>query len=237
MLLKATGNRGANHIDKLGRTPLNYLFTFSLHHEMDENPVANQNRIALTKALLEGWDDTEQTLDECGQSKLHYASVLLELSDVEDITGILVDVDFRNRDGQTALHVAISSGKDATALELLMNGANPAVTNNGGDSSLMIVCRNGGCLNSVQWMADNGSEALLTATNGEEQTCLGLMCANGHAKTVEILLGTKLLYPSQPLLCAGNSILHLAFRGNQKEIIDMIFNCDRLSEIWDLTYY
>ncbi|XP_053736960.1 NF-kappa-B inhibitor alpha-like [Synchiropus splendidus] len=118
----------------------------------------------------------------------------------------------QNHQRQTALHLAVITEQPLLVDSLLKAGADPRLTDDGGNTALHIACKKGSlaCFANI---TQNGSSrhltSLISSTNYNGHNCLHIASINGFISLVESLvrLGADINAQEQ---CSGRTALHLA---------------------------
>ncbi|KAJ1478836.1 ankyrin repeat-containing domain protein [Baffinella frigidus] len=94
------------------------------------------------------------------------------------------DINVKDTDGETPLHIAVEAGNDGFVQTLLSMGADVHVTTELGDTALHLATR-GGCCEAVQMLLDNCAD--LRAKNSSGETPEDLASAPGQERVSAIL--------------------------------------------------
>ncbi|KAF5697892.1 NACHT ankyrin domain-containing protein [Fusarium globosum] len=133
----------------------------------------------------------------------------------------LSDIDRKDSDGKTALHVAIEHGLKAEARTLIQNKADIGLSDNEGQQPLYLACKNGST--ELVTLLLNKSAIVDAASNGGE-TPLAAACRKGHTQIANILLDNKA--NTRTFDKENWTPLHLASLTNLEEIVKRLVHED-----------
>lgn len=136
-------------------------------------------------------------------SPLMYAAIKNYFDCLNVILEFNLDINFRNKSGNTALLYACQFGHFDCAYELLKRGADPMIANNNGDNCLHI-CAYMGYVELVKLLL---CYCFPNAQNNFGETALMIACKYNHRKVVKILYGFVNPYITT---IVGNNCLHVA---------------------------
>ncbi|CAB0030422.1 unnamed protein product [Trichogramma brassicae] len=209
--------------DKLGWTPLQWAL--------------NCNHRKLVQALLRNGANPNLANRE-GHTPLHIccvrsddyalAEMLLKICE-EDYQ--LVDVDARDRRGDTPLHLALHYGNSNTAELLLRHGADPRVANAQELTPLHIICKNN-CVGRdlvntlIELGKDNFQPVLINAQDNNGNSPLHLALLYNRTSLIEPLLRNG----ADPNLAnnKGCTALHIVCkRCNDVDLVEMLFEISK----------
>ncbi|XP_034942443.1 putative ankyrin repeat protein RF_0381 [Chelonus insularis] len=196
-----------NFQDEAGNTPL--------HHA-----VMNNNREFL-QALLECNADPA-IKNYFGKNVLHFALTCIGGDNcIQDILDSNVDIDAVNRDGETALHLAIQWNDDNIVKLILKKNPNIDMKNNIGDTALHKTVKRKHC-HMVELLLKNGANVNLK--DGSEKTVLHLAIELDELNIIPLLLENKANANLKD--ASGNTVLFLAAKLSKipAEIIKYILN-------------
>ncbi|GLH10993.1 E3 ubiquitin-protein ligase mind-bomb [Gryllus bimaculatus] len=196
-----------------------------VREECDVNCCDWNGETALRKAVWNGHDQCVKTLLQFGASvetlnpkfdppTLHLAVINSHTKCIEHILERGADVNFCDKNGQTALHASSKYGDRKCATILLKHGADTSCLDKRGNTALHLAAKHGN-EESILALVDGGAEVDSLDNNG--QTPLHLAAFWGHVACMSLLLdrGAKLRSEDE----CGNSALHFAARNNQDEAL------------------
>ncbi|XP_022665320.1 integrin-linked protein kinase-like isoform X4 [Varroa destructor] len=117
---------------------------------------------------------------------LHRATKSCNLSVVRELLQSDYNIDAKNQDGQTALHLACLEGEPKIALELLDRGASPNCLDGKGHTPLHYACREG-YFHCVQHLLDHGASMTIYSL-GSRWAPLHFAAYRGDEDIVRLLL-------------------------------------------------
>ncbi|CAB0038727.1 unnamed protein product [Trichogramma brassicae] len=134
--------------------------------------------------------------------------LLFEISD-EKSQPLLLDA--QDKEGKTALHLALENRHREVVQLLLERDANPNLANPEGSTALHLICkmhRPNALIKLLFEISDEKSQpVLIDAQDKEGKTALHLALENGHMEVVQLLLGRD----ADPNLAdkEGSTVLHI----------------------------
>ncbi|QQR49085.1 ankyrin repeat domain-containing protein [bacterium] len=139
-----------------------------------------------------------------------------------------VDIEEKNRFGQTPLHIAAGKGHADCVKELLQNKANINAKDNQNWTPLHCAARYGHT-NFVELFLQNGAE--INAKNSNCETPLYLAARGGYIDCVEILLKNGPDVNIIPIINRRRTAKEEAQEGGHKAIVKLIENYENFLEI------
>ncbi|RBA22490.1 hypothetical protein FPRO05_00837 [Fusarium proliferatum] len=131
------------------------------------------------------------------------------------------EINAKDSDGKTALHVAIEHGLEAEAQTLIQNGAHIGISDNEGQQPLYLACAEGST-KLVTLLLTKG--AIVNSASNDGETPLAAACREDHTKVANILLDEKA--DTQTSDKGGRTPLHWASLGNHAEIVKRLLEVD-----------
>ncbi|KAF0690547.1 Aste57867_18063 [Aphanomyces stellatus] len=165
----------------------------------DPNVVAKGSETALHLAVEQGNSELVATLIQKGanpnltikngSTALHYACARGDMNCVQAIVSIeTCNLDIVEHVGElTALLLAITSGRNDIAFELVSHGADPNVAGKGGVTALHMTVQQGNCELAIA-LIEHGADPNLTIENGS--SALHLACEMGDLKCAKAILSS-----------------------------------------------
>jgi len=143
----------------------------------------------IVRPILANGLDVADAQDSQGLTALHWAAKFAEESTLRILVGSGADINARNMEGQTPLHLAAGNWDGERVVQTLLDlGADVAVTTNvDGKTPLHITAQNGYGQSSVLLLLQHGASVRKTCKRG--QSPLHVAAANPYGRaTVQYLL-------------------------------------------------
>lgn len=162
---------------------------------------AEKGNLTDFRKLLERGVDPKNCKGLNDFSPLHHAAARGHVHIVHDLLQLGLDVNIRNKDGETPLHLAVYNGYLLVTEQLIDNGADVNALNENEETPLMVASARGKhlvlrCLimNGAQWeLADNmGETAMDRAKDQKTKSMLSLLVSHGvdSAHSLSDVIGT-----------------------------------------------
>ena len=162
---------------------------------VDELEAKEKHRVSRDTTVCTATDPEKQVADRCAELiaedaefPLHRASSLVG-EDIRVINHLIdhfhLDVNVRNRDGETPLHIAACYGRTNTVEHLVCKGANVSIKDRIGSTPLHSAATQGHT-DTVELLLNSGAYVNSKDDNGS--TPLHDAATEGHTETVELLL-------------------------------------------------
>ena len=188
------------------------------HGRTGLHEAVSQGHVHTVEKLLQLQADTRIT-DADGDTALSFAAYFErpEMIDMLIEHGGKDDVNSRNRNYSTPLHVASSRGHGAVIEKLLKHGADIEASDRDDDTPLIVACENNQ-IHAVKVLLDHS--ASVRATDRFKRTALHGAAWQGNVECVELLLeaGSRVDATDDDRCSA----LHLAVAGNHLEVVQLL---------------
>ena len=178
----------------------------------------------LTRELMSMLEAGHEVVATNGEKFLHDFAETGDLDAVKNflyINGEInvdVDVNAKNNNGETALHLAAKNGHLAIVEELFKMPVHAQAKNNDGETALHLAAKNGH-IDIVEVILAKGRMDINT-TNKRQETALHIAARNGHTDIVISLSssGVKIDTTNNN----GETALHIAAKNDRREVVDAL---------------